>query len=83
MSKNLPKLYLKTGCPWCNEAIACLDRHKLSYEKINVSNNPAAMKEMTDLSHQTKAPTLDWNGEILADFGEAELMPFLKKLGLI
>lgn len=83
MSKILPKLYIKTGCPWCTEAVACLDRHGLAYEKINVSSNPAAMQEMVDLTGQTKAPTLDWNGEILADFGEAELMPFLKKLGLL
>jgi glutaredoxin 3 len=83
MSQTLPKLYLKTGCPWCEEAIAYLDRKKIAYEKIIVSNNPAMMKEMVEISGQSKAPTLDWDGEILADFGEAELVPFLKKLGVV
>jgi hypothetical protein len=32
---------------------------------------------MKRISGQTKAPVLDWSGEILADFGAAELEPFL------
>jgi glutaredoxin 3 len=79
MSKSLPKLYVKTGCPWCEEAIDFLDQKKIAYEKIVVSNNPKLMQEMVDLSGQSKAPTLDWDGEILADFGVDELLPFLKK----
>lgn len=37
---------------------------------------------MVDLSGQTKAPTMDWHGEVLADFGVDELVPFLKKRGM-
>ena len=37
---------------------------------------------MRKLSGQTKAPVLDWNGDILADFGSEELEPFLKARGL-
>jgi hypothetical protein len=29
-------------------------------------------------SGQTRAPTMDWNGKILADFGVDELVPFLR-----
>ena len=74
----VPKIYVKSGCPWCDEALAFMDRHKLPYKRIVVSGNQAAFKEMTDLSGQSKAPTMDWNGEILADFGAAELEVFLK-----
>jgi hypothetical protein len=35
------------------------------------------MTEMKRLSGQSKAPVLDWSGEILADFGATELVPFL------
>lgn len=73
-----PKLYVKTGCPWCEEVLEYFDAHKLPYEKIVVSGNPAAMNEMRELSGQTKAPTMDWDGEVLADFGVDELIPFLK-----
>jgi hypothetical protein len=40
------------------------------------------MREMVALSGQSKAPTMDWHGEVLADFGVDELVPFLKKRGL-
>jgi glutaredoxin len=73
-----PKLYVKTGCPWCDEVIDYLDEHKIAYQAIVVSGNRAAMQEMVDLSGQSKAPTMDWDGEVLTDFGVDELVPFLK-----
>lgn len=74
----IPKLYVKTGCPWCEEVIDYLDEKGISYTKITVSGNAGAMQEMIDLSGQSKAPTMDWAGEVLADFGVDELIPFLK-----
>lgn len=59
-----------------------LGKKKIEVETIVVSGNREAMQEMIDLSGQTKAPTMDWNGEVLADFGVDELIPFLKKQGL-
>ncbi|HEY1084088.1 MAG TPA: glutaredoxin family protein [Prosthecobacter sp.] len=73
-----PILYVKTGCPWCDEVLDYMDEHKLSYKKVVVSGNREAMQEMVDLSGQSKAPTMDWDGEVLADFGVDELIPFLK-----
>jgi len=83
MSHPQPVLYVKTGCPWCAEALEFLSRNGIAHETVVVSNNPAAMQEMMAKSGQTKSPVLDWHGEILADFGEAELAPFLKKLAVI
>ena len=77
-----PKLYVKTGCPWCDEVIEYLDEHKIAYQLIVVSGDRAAMQEMVDLSGQSKAPTMDWDGEVLADFGVDELVPFLKAHGV-
>lgn len=73
-----PIIYVKTGCPWCDEALEYMDANNLPYQKVVVSGNPAAMKEMVELSGQSKAPTMDWDGEVLADFGVDELIPFLK-----
>jgi glutaredoxin 3 len=79
---NLPVLYIKPGCPWCDEVVDYLMRKKIEVDTRVVSGNREAMDEMVALSGQTKAPTLDWHGEILADFGVDELVPFLKEQGL-
>jgi glutaredoxin len=79
---NLPKLYVKTGCPWCDDVIDYLAEKEIEVEKITVTGNPEAMQEMVELSGQSKAPTLEWDGEVLADFGVEELIPFLKELGV-
>lgn len=62
--------------------VAYLNRKGIKYQKIIVSGNPDAMQEMFSLSGQYKAPTMDWDGEILADFGVDELIPFLKEQGV-
>lgn len=77
-----PILYVKTGCPWCDDVIDYLKLKEIGVEIRTVSGNPALMREMTELSGQSKAPTLDWGGEVLADFGVDELVPFLKQLGI-
>jgi len=82
MTQTIPLLYVKTGCPWCEEVIEFLDSRGIAYKKIVVSRNPVAMQEMIDLSGQSKTPTMDWDGEVLADFGVDELVPFLKERGV-
>lgn len=73
-----PTLYVKTGCPWCEEVIEFLDAKGIPYTPVVVSGNREAMQAMVDLSGQSKAPTMAWDGEVLADFGVDELVPFLK-----
>lgn len=77
MKSSRPVLYTKTGCPWCAEAREVLDRHRIDYDERIVTTDAEAAADMLRLSGQTKAPVLDWSGEILADFGAAELEPFL------
>ncbi len=79
MAQELPLLYVKTGCPWCLEAAQFLKEHGIGYREKNVTQDAAAFDEMRRISHQTKAPVLDWHGKILADFGVAELVPFLQQ----
>jgi glutaredoxin 3 len=80
---SVPTLYIKPGCPWCDEVVDYLEKKKIPYNAQVVSGNPEAMKEMVALSGQTKAPTMDWDGEVLADFGVDELIPFLKERNVI
>lgn len=76
---DLPVLYIKTGCPWCHEVVEFMDKNGVSYRELNVTEDSSAMAEMQKKSGQTRAPTLDWKGKILADFGVEELVPFLRK----
>ena len=80
---DLPILYIKPGCPWCDEVVAYLAKKKIGVKVMVVSGNREAMQEMIDLSGQSKAPTLDWHGEVLADFGVEELVPFLKERNIL
>ena len=73
-----PILYVKQGCPYCKAAMDYLDQKRIGYEKIDVRGSDSKMEKLQELSGQTKTPTLDWNGEVLADFGTDELEEFLR-----
>jgi glutaredoxin 3 len=77
VKSSRPVLYTKVDCPWCAEAREVLKRRDIAYDERSVTANAGAFASMVLLSGQTKAPVLDWSGEILADFGAAELEPFL------
>ena len=74
---NTPILYVKTGCPYCKAAVEYLDDHNVAYEQVDVRGNPELMKKLHEISGQDKTPTLDWDGEVLADFGVDELKDFI------
>ena len=57
-----PILYIKPGCPWCDEVEDWLRRQGIAYEAVNVSRDREGMRAMIEISGQSKAPTLDWDG---------------------
>jgi len=71
-------LYIKAGCPWCIAAEEELQKLGVKYERREVRSNPAYFEEMKKLSGQSKAPVLQMDGRILADFGVEQLPGFLK-----
>jgi glutaredoxin len=75
------RLFIKPGCPWCDEAIEWLDGRNISYDTLDVTNDRDARAEMLELTGQSKAPSIDVDGEILADFGADELEVWWKKNG--
>lgn len=75
------RLFIKPGCPWCDEAIDWLDARGIAYETLDVTHDRSARAEMLELTGQTKAPSIDVDGEILADFGADELAVWWKKQG--
>lgn len=76
-------MYTKTGCPWCEGAMEFLHRENVKFEERNVTLNLKYMKEMEEKSGQSKAPTLDIDGEILPDFSADEIETYLREKGAI
>jgi glutaredoxin len=75
------RLFIKPDCPWCDEAIEWLTGHGISFVTLDVIRDAAARAEMLALTRQTKAPSIDVDDHILADFGADELEAWWKKMG--
>lgn len=75
------RLFIKPGCPWCDETMAWLDTRGLHYQTLDVIRNAAAREEMHALTRQTKAPCIEVDGKVLADFGADELEAWWKQHG--
>lgn len=72
------KLYVKTWCPWCVDAIAWLDRRGYRYEPIDVLASRENYDRMITVSGQRLTPTLELdNGAVLPDFDVRQLEKFL------
>ncbi len=78
-SRNI-RLFIKPYCGWCHEAIEWLDSHGIRYTKLDVTIDSEAYNEMVELTGQSRAPCIDVDGEILADFGADELAAFWNRL---
>ena len=80
MKPTSVRLFIKPGCPWCDEAIEWLDARGVRYETLDVIRNAAARREMHDLTGQSRAPSIEVDGHVLADFGADELEAWLRSL---
>jgi glutaredoxin 3 len=80
MKPETIRLFVKPFCGWCHEAKDWLDERGLTYEELDVISDRAAFQEMKELSGQTKAPVIEVDGEVLADFDTEELEAFWKRL---
>jgi glutaredoxin 3 len=76
------RLFVKPFCGWCHEAKDWLDEHGVTYEELDVVTDRAAFQEMKELSGQTRAPVIEVDGEVLADFDTEQLEAFWKKMEL-
>ena len=74
-------VYTKRGCPWCDEVLELLNLKKVEFEEREVLSNANYFKEMEEKSRQTKAPTLDLDGDILADTDAKAVEVFLQSKG--
>ena len=76
-------VYTKRGCPWCAEALAFLRGRGVAFEERDARENPPYLEELKKKSGQDKTPTLDLNGDILADTDAAAIEPWLRSKGVL
>ncbi len=81
MKPESVRLFIKPGCPWCEEAIDWLDSNGIKYEQLDVTSNQEARDEMHELTGQTRTPSIDVDGHILVDFDADELEAWWESTG--
>ena len=71
-------VYKKTGCPWAASVMAFLDQAGLPYTIKDITANPHFLREVEEISGQSKSPTLLIDDQILPDAGVEEIAEFLE-----
>lgn len=71
-------LYTKSGCPWCHDVLDLFAEKNVKFEEREVLKNPQFFEELKKKSGQNKTPTLDIDGEILADTDREAVEKYLK-----
>ena len=66
-------MFIKSYCGWCHEAIDWLKSRQIHFEPLEVISDPCAMMELRELTGRTMTPSIEVNGEVLADFDVDEL----------
>ncbi|MCH2074287.1 MAG: glutaredoxin family protein [Puniceicoccaceae bacterium] len=77
MSK--PILYVKAGCPWCDQALSYFKKEQVDLEVREVRSNKPFMDQMVQISGQTKAPTFVHGDFVVADFDVGEFKAAINK----
>ena len=81
MKPKTIRLFIKPFCGWCHEVMEWLDVRGIDYQRFNVSADAESFQEMVRLSGQSRAPVIEIDGEVLADFGADQLESWWKKRG--
>lgn len=72
-------IYTKRGCPWCIDVLKLLRENNIPFEEREVLSNKTFFDELVAKSGQTKTPTLDIDGFIMADSDKGQVLQFLKE----
>ena len=62
-----PILYIKSGCPWCREALSFFNSHGVDLDVRDVLSSPKDMDAMVSVSGQTLTPTFEYEDFMVAD----------------
>ena len=76
-------VYKKAGCPWAAAVIGFLNELSVSYDVKNVTTHPDYAKEVEEKSGKCISPTLEVDGEVLADASVEDVGRLLEKRGIV
>jgi len=75
---NIPILYIKPGCHWCNEALAFFGQHGVEVNVKDVHSNRGDLQRMIEISAQAATPTFEYNDFVVSDFSTNEFISELE-----
>ena len=67
------KVYSTSTCPYCKMAKDYLDSKGISYQGIDVGNDPDAAEEMVKISGQMGVPVISINGQVIVGFDKDKI----------
>jgi len=76
-------IYRKSGCPWSAAVMGFLDEMNIPYEVKNFTANPGYAEELQAKTKQCKSPTLELDGQILADASVEDVADALERRGIV
>ena len=71
------RCYLKPSCGWSNGVRAIMAKYALTYQDVDIINNPANYAEMVEKSGQRLSPCVEIDGVMLPDISGAEVEQYL------
>lgn len=77
--KSRPILYIKSGCPWCTDALSYFSSENVDVEVKDVLRDAEAMERMKKISGQSLTPTLEYGDFLVPDFSVDEFVAAVKK----
>ncbi len=75
--------WMKPSCGWSQGVRAVLRKYDLSFEDRDIINNPNFYQEMVEKTGQMLQPSLEINGQVLADVSGEEVERWLLQSGLV
>jgi len=76
-------LYKKSGCPWAAAVIGFLNELNLPFEIRNVTTQPAYGEELQRLTGKCISPSLEIDGQLLADASVEQVAEVLEHKGIV
>lgn len=83
MSQPKINAYMKPVCGWSNGVRAIFQKYGLEYADLDIINNADNYREMVEKSGQPLQPTIEINGEIIADVSGDEVEAYLLEKGYV
>ena len=76
-------LYKKSGCPWAAAVSGFLTELGISFEVKNVTSNPRFSEGVQRITGKCNSPTLDIDGQVIADASVEQVAEALEKRGIV